>query len=357
MTKIYINGRFLTQKISGVQRFAIEITKSLKKINPNIFILSPKGVLDEELVGVLGVKIIGVNSGHLWEQIDLPIYLKLKGSPLLINLCNTGPLYYTNQIISIHDLSFYLHPEWFSKLISRFYNFVIPRVGRQARHVFTVSEFSKNEISHHLNISREKITVVHNAMSFNNASKKNDDFVDKKFLGKYLLSVGSLDPRKNLTCLLEAFNEANFLDVRLILIGDRKKVFAKSKKLDALLANSNNVYFTGYLNEHELVMAYKNACAFVYPSVYEGFGIPPLEAMSFDCPTCVSHISVFQEIFGDSVIYFNPYSKSDLIIALRDVIYNERLREKLIINGRERVKRYLWENSAKIISNKLNQLQ
>src|ERR1700750_1071551 len=119
---IVVNARFLTQKITGVQRFAIEISKILRKLNEEIFFVTHTGILDNQLASELGAIVIGKNQGTIWEQLDLRSYLLVKHKPLLVNFCNTGLLYYNNQIVTIHDMSYKVNPKWFSKKFYLWYN-------------------------------------------------------------------------------------------------------------------------------------------------------------------------------------------------------------------------------------------
>ena len=143
-----VNSRFLTQNITGVQRFAIEISKQLKKLlNSKIQFVAPKNIIHKDLAEELDVKVIGYNTGHLWEQIDLPLYLSSIGKPLLLNLSNTAPLFYKNKIVTIHDVAFKRFPQTYSFKFRMFYNLLIPIILKNSKHILTVSEFSKNEIN------------------------------------------------------------------------------------------------------------------------------------------------------------------------------------------------------------------
>src|SRR5690348_16046794 len=120
--KIFVNARFLTQPLSGVQRYGIECSRQIKKLLPDVTFIAPHNVLHKDIAKELNVKVVGVNKGHLWEQVDLPFYLAKQKHPPLLNLANTGPLLYSNNFITIHDLAFYHRPEWNSKAFSTWYN-------------------------------------------------------------------------------------------------------------------------------------------------------------------------------------------------------------------------------------------
>lgn len=165
-SRLVVNARFLTQHMTGVQRYAVEICLELKRMKGNdIVFVSPCDIVQKKYAEILNVQIIGHHKGHLWEQVDLPIFLKKQGCPLLLNLCNTAPLFYRNKIVTVHDVAFMAYPQTFSKSFLYFYKFMIPRIMRTARKVITVSEFSKNEIVKYYGIEKSKIAVVYSAVS------------------------------------------------------------------------------------------------------------------------------------------------------------------------------------------------
>ena len=332
---IYINARFLTQKTTGVQRFAIEISKILIKLNSDIKFIAPKNIISNELAIELGVETFGRFTGHLWEQIELPLFLKSKGNPLFINFCNTAPLFYNNQIVTIHDLAFIINPKWFSKKFALVYNFLIPRIANRAKHIITVSNSSKNEISELLNQPLNKISVVYNGITF----KKSEEIIQTNN-EKYFLTVSSIDPRKNLKKLIEAFTIWNNNDIKLFIVGGTSNNFNdQSWNYD-----ESKIKFLGYVTDEELNSYYRNAQCFVYPSLYEGFGLPPLEAMAFGTNVIVSDIPSVREVCQENALaYFNPNSIESIIEALDFALEN-----KITVKPID-YEEFSWSNSAKKI--------
>ena len=344
---IYINARFLTQSMTGVQRFAVEICLKLKVLlGENVIFLSPKGITQKEYVDRLGVIEIGTHTGHLWEQWDLPNYLRKQGDPLLLCLCNTAPIRHKNKVVTVHDLAFEVFPQTFSKSFLYLYRFMIPRIMKTAKHVITVSEFSKQEIIKYYNIPDNKISVVYNAVS--------SDFMPKeKTEGckKYYMAVSSLNYRKNFLYILEAFEKyvQEDGDGELYIIGDIKnKAFAKIDL--AKYENNPKIKFLGRVSDDELINYYCNAFAFIYPSLYEGFGIPPLESQACNCPAICADASCLPEVFGNSVLYCDPYKKDSLVTSMKELSDNS-LRNDLIARGKENLAKYSWERSANRIKN------
>lgn len=343
---IYVNARFLTQNITGAQRCAIEISRALKRLQPDINFLAPGNIIHKELSGLFEVKRVGKLSGHFWEQVELPDYLKKQGKPLLLNLVNTAPLNYKNKAVTIHDLSFLRHPEWFSKSFYLLYSFLIPKIIRNSRYVITVSEFSKREIIELLKIPQDKIKVIYNAVSeeFNDPKIIGDAIGNKH--GDYILAVSSLDPRKNFKNLILAFNSLNIPGLKLVVVGRENKRIFNDKEIGKA-ANSANVEFTGYISDSQLAGLYRNAKLFVYPSLYEGFGLPPLEAMSCACPVIVSKLASLPEVCKEGAYYIDPFKIESIAEGIKKVLNDQALREDLMRKGRERIKLFSWANSAK----------
>jgi glycosyltransferase involved in cell wall biosynthesis len=345
MEDIYINARFLTQEITGVQRFAIELCKELLLLNPNIKFIAPKHILHEDLIEKFDVITCGKFNSHLWEQIELPRFLAKKNNPLLINLCNTAPIRYKNQIVTVHDVAFLVNPSWFSRKFSTVYKFLIPRIVKNSKKIITVSEFSKNEIQRFLKVSASKIDIVHNGISHIQLPKT-PEIKENKY-GKYLLTVSSNNPRKNFRRLILAFNQLQLLDVKLLIVGSKNKILA-SEDFQSIIQDNPAILFSGYVSDQELIHLYKNAHLFIYPSLYEGFGIPPLEAMNCGCPTIVSRVSSLPEVCGEASYYIeNPQSVQNIAESIKHLLNKPEIMQSLTLKGYERVKKFSWKLSSK----------
>ncbi|PXV60963.1 glycosyltransferase involved in cell wall biosynthesis [Dysgonomonas alginatilytica] len=338
-----VNGRFLTQKPTGVHRFAFEICNKLHELGVDFYVAVPKEINPDYIFTFKTVQ-CGSMSAHLWEQISLPKYLKQQGNPLLVSFSGCGPLNYSNQIITIHDVSHERHPEWFSKNYCRFYGYMMPRIGKKAHAVITVSEFSKKEIEETLAISPEKIHVINCSIpSYHTIDNEIVEFNNKES-ERYIVSVSSMDPRKNFIRLVEAFNRIEDKSVKLYIIGMQFKAF-NTPDMQKLIGQ--NVILTGYLDDESLQSMYKNALFSVYPSLYEGFGIPPLESMSYGCPVIASDIPALKEINEDAALYIDPLNVADMSLKMDMLIRDVELRRELSEKGREQVQKYSWDKSAR----------
>lgn len=347
--RLVVNARFLTQEVTGVQRYALELSKLLKKYyKDEIIFLSPKNIIQHEIANKLDVLTIGTFKGHLWEQIDLPYFLRQKKSPLLVNFANTAPLFYRNKIVTVHDIAYERFPKNFNWKFRLFYKILIPNIIKTSRHIITVSNFSKMEINDLYKARLDNISVVYNAV--------NNDFKPKQkdSKEKYILAVSSLSYQKNFHSLIKAFNQLTNKKIKLFLVGSINRNFANISLLNDI-ENNKNIIFRGRVSDNELISLYSNAICFVTPSLYEGFGIPPLEAQTCGCPVICSNAASLPEVCGDSVVYFNPYDIDDMSKKIEIVINDEKLQKELVQKGFENIKRFSWEKSVdkliKIIEN------
>lgn len=340
-----VNGRYLTQKATGVHRYAFEICNKLHEMGVDFHVAIPQEIHPDYKFSFKTVK-YGTLKTHAWEQISLPLYLKSIGNPLLISFTGCGPLVYKNQIITIHDVSHERYPEWFSKNYYRFYHCMMPRIGRKAHAVLTVSEFSKREIVETLNIDADKIHVIHSNVPFHDKPSKDEilNFTRDSKVERYILAVSSMDPRKNFERLVNAFQKIEDKSVKLYIIGMSFKAF-NTPDLQNLV--SDNVHLPGYISDEALQDMYQNALLSVYPSLYEGFGLPPLESMTYGCPAINSDIPALREVSEDAAMYVDPYDEEDIARKINELLENESLRKELQLKGLEQIKKYSWEKSAK----------
>lgn len=339
-----INGRFLTQKASGVHRYAFEICNELHNMGIDFYVVTPQNINPDYVFKFKTVACGTIQNGHLWEQISLPRFLKQQGNPLLISFTGCGPLFYRNQIITIHDLSHEVHPEWFSKNYYRYYHFMLPRIARKSHAILTVSEFSKQEIVSLFNIDANKINVVNSNVPFRSKPSKEEllSYSKPDSVEDYIIAVSNMDPRKNFSRLIQAFKQLKNKSIKLYIIGMKQKAFN-----DVNLEESSNIYLPGFIDDEKLKEMYQNALLSVYPSLYEGFGLPPLESMTFGCPVIVSDIPALKEISEDAALYVDPTNINDITSKIEELLQNDTLRAELRNKGFEQIQKYSWSNSAK----------
>lgn len=344
MSVIYINGRFLSNPMTGINRFAYELCKASSRLF-EFTIIAPNGrVLPEYDIRGLNIIEYGRLKSHLWEQISLPLFLSTKKNYILLNFSGLGPLLNKSKITTIHDVSFLHNPDWFSKGYYLFYKILTPLIIKTSRAILTVSEFSKSEILKYYDVTPEKIHVVYNAVTKALENSTSDNQKEK-----YILTVGSLDPRKNFKTLIRAFSDERLKHLELRIVGGTNRVFGE---LGYDMQNSPNIKFLGRISDEELRNQYRNAHLFILASLYEGFGIPPLEALGNGCPIALSDIPVFHEIFEDAAVYFNPTDVDDIIGAILKS-YNNSMSPSVDTPNKV-LKKFSWNRSAKKIQSILN---
>jgi glycosyltransferase involved in cell wall biosynthesis len=240
-------------------------------------------------------------------------------------------------------LSFKKYPESFSRSFSLFYNFLIPKIARRSKGILTISDTVKNEIVESFQISPSKIETVYCSVA--NSLIRSSYEQKPSTEEKYILAVASLDPRKNFKRLIEAFVGLNCPGIKLVVCGNKNKVF-NHESLASVFNSNINISHRGYVSDEELAHLYSNALLFAYPSIYEGFGMPPLEAMANGCPVLTSSIPSIQEVCGKAAFYCNPFDCEDIKHKLRLLIEDVCLRNELKKKGFSRVKDFNWDDSA-----------
>lgn len=348
---IVINARFLTQETRGVQRFAEQVCLELGATRKDLTFVAPHDIRMHDSAKRLQVRCIGRHSGHLWEQLDLPLWLARNGSPPLVSLCNTAPLIYRNQVATHHDITYVRHPESYSRAFRGFYKGLTPLLLRRIKALITVSDFSRREIAGYYGYPSEKICVVPNAVA--STFRPPDPQAPNERDKPYLLAVSSPNAHKNFARMVAAFlSLEGFDDVELHIVGDSHSVFSGT---DCSVSDDRRVRLLGRIDDAQLVREYQGARAFVFPSLYEGFGIPPLEAQACGCPVIAARAASIPEVLGESVLYFDPLDIEDIARCMGHVLRDAQLRDDLRTLGEGNVLRYSWKRSAQIVSQLIDQ--
>lgn len=334
-----VNGRFLTEDATGVGRFALELTKALVELDPDIQVAVPTGTrthsdLDANLVDV------GSHRGHVWEQIELPRWLRRRpGSPVLVNLANRAPVTVPCQLVILHDIIPVRFPGDYSIGYSTAFK-VIPRILAHRATIATVSEFSRAEVSAWLGIDPKNVPVIPNAadhLSAPEALVRAAPDAGRPFF----LSFGRSDSRRQTSWLVEAWDRLDIgRSADLLLVGDM------SERDRELAAAAPSVRSTGRISDARLRELYEAASAFIAPSVYEGFDIPTIEAQRFGCPVVASDIPVHKEVLRATADYFAPGDVDALGRALSRSTENSARRSR---DGLLNSQRFTWMGSARTL--------
>ena len=326
---IAVNGRFLSRRVTGVERYG-------------------RGILS--VIGsrlrVERTRMNGV-AGHLWEQFMLPT--KMNSRSILWSPANTGPLTVRNQALTIHDLSPLEHPEWFRASFAAWYRLFLPLLAKQVRIIFTPSNYVKKKVITRFGVNNVIVTPngVDNSV-FHPGAKQ----TTYEISGKYILFVGSIQPRKNLVGLLAAWREIKdeYKDIWLLIAGEAGHVFPTIKFL-----GDERVRFLNYVPNDDLPGLYARAELLVLPSFDEGFGLPALEAMACGAPVLVSNGGALPEVVREAGLIFDLSRPATLLTSIRQFLCDKDLGLSLKERGLARSRAFSWQHTAELIWNTLNE--
>ncbi len=330
--QVFINGRFLCQKTTGVQKYALGVSVALQKQHPEIIVIAPKGS-----VGCQGMKVqkMGWGKVFFWEQVWLPLFILFHPDSLLLNLCNTAPLMLKRQIVTLHDLAFLKNMDWFSNSFRRWYRFLIPRLCKRSLAIVTVSEFIKKEIADEFSISSEKIHVAPNGTPIINFDEKNPCPF------RYLFLTGIYNPRKNASFVISQLPEIKKRNYHIVGTGSDAGIYGNEE-----FVQDEYLHLQGFADDEKYYTLMKHADAVVFPSGYEGFGIPVLEALTMGIPVIVPDIPVYRESFGDLPIYYTLNDSSSFVKSLDKIdVHKPPINELLYLKNK-----FNFDKSAEILS-------
>lgn len=345
---LYINARFLTQPVSGVQRYAREIMAALDaqlsasatlraRLGP-VVALVPCAV-DPAGWTQIQTRVVRGGRGHMWEQGAL--YQASKNGTL-VSLGNSGPLRHRAHILCLHDANLYQIPQAFARRYRVAHAMLRPALAQRAAALLTVSQHSANALSRHVGVPAGRFDIVPNSAEHVLKWPQADGVLARYGLnpGGYLLSVGNQSPNKNLAALIHAHAFAGPSVPPLVLVGGDVPGVAHSQLGHGAMA-------LGRVPDRDLRALYEGAGAFVFPSLYEGFGIPPLEAMQLGVPVLCARRGAMPEILGNVPLWFDPLDVGDMIRALQAFgAMDASARAAMRVMGKAMAAQYRWDHSA-----------
>jgi glycosyltransferase involved in cell wall biosynthesis len=346
-----INGRFLTQRVTGVQRYANEIVAALDNIlaqdedsarRLSIRLVAPPGVSKAPEFARIDYCQTTYGGGHGWDQLILP-FLARSG---VLSLGNSAPLLCANQIVCVHDANTFIAPDSYSRSFRFAYRTILPLLGRRASRLATVSQFSAEALVRYGVCSPEKIFIAPNGYEHAlrwDASRARHPLI-RTLRRPYIMLLASAAKHKNVGIVLRQAQGLNEAGIDIVLIGGEDSIYAA----DQLPTSHSNIYRAGYVSDDDLAAFYQNALCLVFPSKTEGFGIPPLEAMARGCPVISSNAASLIEVGGDAVVYVDPDRSEAWREAIIGLASNDTLRSSLIARGRRRAAMFSWKESASI---------
>jgi len=364
--RVGLDGSPLSDLLTGIGHYTFELGRALAVNYPSdqFQLISPKPfhpqiveqIERDRLPNLEFVKPESSTIRGRWWSFDLPRYLKRAGLDLFHGTNYEIPLWRRRHtVVTVHDLSSLLHPELHRKPLARRMRLRLPLAAKMAKAVITPTEAVKRELCSHLNVKPEKVTAIHEApRECFRPMSPDESFGTRTRLGvedDFLLFVGTLEPRKNLLTLLKAIAEV-LRDTRfrpqLIIAGGEGWLMEETFRFVRAAGIADRVRLIGYVNDDALRALYSSCRAFVYPSLYEGFGLPPLEAMACGAPVIASRIAALAETIGDAAMLVDPLDVHSLAVAITDVCENEKQRERLIAAGPAHAAKFSWEKAARL---------
>ncbi len=346
--KIAIDVQTTLGQPTGFGFYVSNLVKALKNVDSKdeFVLIKPKTEKDFSTPG-----------RFIWDQFVFPRLAKQSKVDLVHQPCFSAPFLFRGPaVVTIHDIISLLFPENIPFASRMFYSKWMPFSYRKAKRIITISHSTKADITRVLKIPSEKISVVQLAVDAKFSREAGSEEVKgvmKKFSipGDYILHIGTLEPRKNLNFLLDVFAKAleNTKNKNLNLVITGKKGWYYEdlfEKVNDLKLN-DKVFFTGYIDESDKPALYKGARIFAFPSLYEGFGLPPLEAMASGVPVISSNTSSMPEVIGEAGILLSPKDKTKWVNAITLVNSDETVRKSMKERNKEQVKKFSWERTAR----------
>lgn len=346
MTELAINGRFLTQGLTGVQRFATEIVGALDTLPaagqaPAMRVLAPRGAVAPAW-RALAVETVGTRQGQAWEQLDLASAARGR---MLVNLGNTAPLRLgRSQAVVIHDAGAFDTPESYAFAFRSWYRLLHHALARSGARLITVSEFSRGRIAHHLGIAPARIGVIPEGGEHMLRDPAAPEALARHGLvpGRYALAVGTRAAHKNLDTLAAAAALLAGRGLTLAAVGAADAAVFRP----AASAAGPGAVALGRVSDAELRALYEGALCLVFPSRYEGFGLPPLEAMVCGCPVVAARAGAVPEVCGDAALWFDLSQPASLTAQLARLLDEPDLHGAMRAAGLARAEKFTWRRAA-----------
>lgn len=346
---------------TGIGTYTYELIYSLSKFEKDKFLIyAPKDTNSMSYINKnLHYSYINQQSSHIfWEDVNIPINIENENIHIYHTPQNGIGIPFKKDcknIITLHDIIPSRMPETVSDCYMNIYKKEMPKILEKTDGIITVSNFSKNDIIKEFNFPADKIFVTHlaNEHIYKKMNRENCKNIlkDKYSISEdYILYVGGFSPRKNILGLINAYSiyadQNPQSNIKLLIVGYKGKSYSIYKRRVEQLNLSDKVVFTGYIPVEHMPLFYNCAEALVYPSFYEGFGLPPLEAMSCGIPIIASNATSIPEIIGDAAYYINPHNNDELFLAINEVLNNKKLWYNLVDRGLKKCAEYTWEKTA-----------
>lgn len=356
MLRIAYDVMPLMARLAGVGYYAATLLEKLMALESGIdfglYAVTWKGDVSSIPRGVSfrHLRLPARTVAPIWEFLGRPAGERLLGNSDVVHGTNfwIPPLERRNGIVTIHDLTFWFYPELCTRAIQR-YRWIIPRMLKRVPLVITPSETVRQEVSSELKFPEDRIVVTPEGIrgAFKGATFDPGLAAKLGITKSYVLFTGTQEPRKNLDRLIRAFASLEGDDLQLVISGPPGWGSVDLPAVARHLGVDGRIVFTGYLSDSQLGSVVTGARAFAFPSIYEGFGLPPLEAMAAGVPVVAANAGSLPEVLGDAPFWCDPADVDSIAAAIESAVSNEAARDSSIELGRTQAARYDWEVTAK----------
>lgn len=351
--KLFINGTILDERPTGLGVYVKNVVSKLKEKDENFTVFCPINIEGVDVVKTTeklktSYKKKGGLVRFLWTQFVLPF--KVGKNDIVYHPFQYLSLFSrAKQIITIHDFIPLYYPE-VAKHQYYYYKFIMPILLKKAYKVICISENTKNDVLKFYNIDSDKLVKIYNGYDRElfNVNNVREDILEKYNITRpYFIAVGAGYSHKNLETALNAFSKiVNKFDSEFVIVGKDSNYILKLKELVKKLHIEKQVKFIGYVPDEDLPTLYNKSKAFVYPTLYEGFGLPILEAMACETVVLTANNSSLPEVYGDAALDFDAKDEKEIVNKMKLVLTDSKLREKLIKLSKKQIAKFTWDNTA-----------
>jgi glycosyltransferase involved in cell wall biosynthesis len=376
--KIALNASILDDKPSGLGIYTYNVINEMINIvssNDELFIYTSCPYLFKEQKNIK-IKNVPANTQpkygksaaikrFIWTQFNLKKEIARENIDILYSTTHHGLLNFNRQIITVHDLLplYFNYKDSLQRILqSNYFKYILPQILKKAQRIITISDCTKKDITKFFHIKEEKVIRIYNGYDDKDFYFRDnaDKYIFNKYkIEKYLLAIGASYPHKNYKRFLQAakiVKDKGIHNFKIIITGGRKEYQESLKRLSREIGLYSEIKFIDYISQEDLPYLYSAAQCLVYPSLYEGFGLPPLEAMACGCPVITSNTSSLPEVVGDAGIMVDPYDVNEIAKAIDLVLSNENLRNEMIEKGLKQAKKFSWKRTAEEIYKEIKRI-